>query len=95
MPLFNEQEQKKQQEQPHTDQDTSAFGSKPSPARPVSAKKPVGTRANGGGSNETPIKRLSMNGSKSKRDSLNKLTSPSNLGAVSKEDDASPVVASP
>ncbi|WZY69694.1 hypothetical protein YC2023_001934 [Brassica napus] len=90
-----QKEQKKQQEQPHTDQDTSAFGSKPSPARPASAKKPVGTRANGGGSNETPIKRLSMNGNKSKRDSLNKLTSPSNLGAVSKEDAASPVVASP
>ncbi|KAG2250104.1 hypothetical protein Bca52824_089732 [Brassica carinata] len=86
-----QKEQKKQQEQPHTDQDSSAFGSKPSPARPVSAKKPVGTRANGGGSNETPIRRLSMNGSKSKRDSLNKLTSPSNLVAVSKEDAASPV----
>ncbi|KAH0941998.1 hypothetical protein HID58_001635, partial [Brassica napus] len=89
-----QKEQKKQQEQPHTDQDTSAFGSKPSPARPASAKKPVGTRANGGGSNETPIKRLSMNGNKSKRDSLNKLTSPSNLGAVSKEDAASPVLRS-
>ncbi|CAH8318169.1 unnamed protein product [Eruca vesicaria subsp. sativa] len=88
--------QKKQQEQPHTDQDSSAFGSKPSPpARPVSAKKPVGTRANGGGSNETPARRLSMNGSKSKRDSLNKLTSPSNPVAISKEDAASPVVASP
>ncbi|KAG2319294.1 hypothetical protein Bca52824_012507 [Brassica carinata] len=98
-------EQKKQQEQPHTDQD-SAFGSKPSPARPVSAKKPVGTRANGGGSNETP-RRLSMNsnqnGSKSKRDSLNKLTSPSKLVAISKEEAASsppvscpdPVPASP
>ncbi|KAL0873218.1 hypothetical protein Bca101_022923 [Brassica carinata] len=87
-----QKEQKKQQEQPHTDQDSSAFGSKPSPARPVSAKKPVGTRANGGGSNETPVRRLSMNGSKSKRDSLNKLTSsPSNLVAISKEDAASPV----
>ncbi|XP_056855307.1 65-kDa microtubule-associated protein 2 isoform X2 [Raphanus sativus] len=89
-----QKEQKKQQEQqPHTEQD-SAFGSKPSPARPISAKKPVGTRANGGGggSNETPIRRLSMNGNKSKRDSLNKLTSPSNLVAVSKEDAAaSPV----
>ncbi|ESQ54595.1 hypothetical protein EUTSA_v10024776mg [Eutrema salsugineum] len=87
-------EQKKQQEQPHTDQD-SAFGSKPSPARPVSAKKPVGTRVNGGGLNETPMRRLSMNssqnGSKSKRDSLSKLASPSNLVANSKEDAASPV----
>ncbi|CAA7025336.1 unnamed protein product [Microthlaspi erraticum] len=83
-------EQKKQQEQPHTDQD-SAFGSKPSPARPVSAKKPVGTRANGGGLNETPVRRLSMNSGKSKRDSLSKLNSPSNLVAVSKEDAASPV----
>ncbi|KAF2618093.1 hypothetical protein F2Q68_00040417 [Brassica cretica] len=84
-------EQKKQQEQPHPEQD-SAFGSKPSPARPVSAKKPVGTRANGGGggANETP-RRLSMNsnGSKSKRDSLNKLTSPSKLVSISKEEAAS------
>jgi protein regulator of cytokinesis 1 len=87
-------EQKKQQEQPHTDQE-SAFGSKPSPARPVSAKKPVGTRVNGGGLNETPMRRLSMNsnqnGSKSKRDSLNKIASPSNIVANTKDDAASPV----
>ncbi|WZZ30222.1 hypothetical protein YC2023_013623 [Brassica napus] len=34
-------EQKKVQEQPHAEQDT-VFSTRPSPARPVSAKKPVG-----------------------------------------------------
>ena len=42
-PMFclNKQEQKKVQEQPHAEQDT-VFSTRPSPARPVSAKKPVG-----------------------------------------------------
>ncbi|CDY55810.1 BnaCnng29180D [Brassica napus] len=38
---LNKQEQKKVQEQPHAEQDT-VFSTRPSPARPVSAKKPVG-----------------------------------------------------
>ncbi|CAH8305992.1 unnamed protein product [Eruca vesicaria subsp. sativa] len=36
---------RKVQEQPHVEQDI-AFSTKPSPARPVSAKKPVAARAN-------------------------------------------------
>ncbi|KAL0657162.1 hypothetical protein Bca4012_077746 [Brassica carinata] len=53
-------EQKKVQEQPHVEQDT-AFSTRPSPARPVSAKKPVGARASNGGANGTPNRRLSLN----------------------------------
>ncbi|CAN7078583.1 unnamed protein product, partial [Brassica oleracea var. botrytis] len=61
-PMFclNQQEQKKVQEQPHVEQDT-AFSTRPSPARPVSAKKPVGARASNGGANGTPNRRLSLN----------------------------------
>ncbi|CAN6925181.1 unnamed protein product, partial [Brassica oleracea] len=61
-PMFclNKQEQKKVQEQPHVEQDT-AFSTRPSPARPVSAKKPVGARASNGGANGTPNRRLSLN----------------------------------
>lgn len=60
--VFNEQEQKKVQEQPpHVEQDT-AFSTRPSPARPASAKKPVGARgANNGGANGTTNRRLSLN----------------------------------
>lgn len=91
-------EQKKHQEQQHTDQE-SAIGSRPSPARPVSAKKTVGTRANGG-ANGTPNRRLSLNshqnGSRStakegKRDSLTRPAAPSNYVAITKEDAASHV----
>ncbi|CAN0915838.1 65-kDa microtubule-associated protein 2 [Linum grandiflorum] len=54
-------DQKKQQELQSTDQE-GAFGSRASPARPVSAKKVAGPRANGGGTNGgTPSRRLSMN----------------------------------
>ncbi|KAH0941382.1 hypothetical protein HID58_001019 [Brassica napus] len=53
-------EQKKVQEQPHVEQDT-AFSTRPSPARPVSAKKPVGARASNGGANGRPNRRLSLN----------------------------------
>ncbi|KAJ0251349.1 65-kDa microtubule-associated protein 2 [Hirschfeldia incana] len=84
--LRQEREEEKRRQKPHTEQD-SAFGSKPNPARPISAKKHVGT--------SLTIRRLSMNGNKSKRDSFNKPTSPSNLGAVAKKDAAaSSVVAS-
>ncbi|KAL0729048.1 hypothetical protein Bca4012_025141 [Brassica carinata] len=87
-------EQKKVQEQPHTEQD-SAFSTRPSPARPVSAKKPVGARANNG----TPNRRLSLNanqnGSRSiakegeRRGSLNRPATPTNYVAISKEEAAS------
>ncbi|KAF3544826.1 hypothetical protein DY000_02001316 [Brassica cretica] len=99
-PMFclNEQEQKKVQEQPHVEQDT-AFSTRPSPARPVSAKKPVGARANNGGANGTPNRRLSLNanqnGSRSvakeggRRESLNRPAAPTNYVAISKEEAAS------
>ncbi|KAH0914146.1 hypothetical protein HID58_028592, partial [Brassica napus] len=53
-------EQKKVQEQPHVEQDT-AFSTRPSPARPVSAKKLVGARASNGAANGTPNRHLSLN----------------------------------
>ncbi|KAH0888958.1 hypothetical protein HID58_051387 [Brassica napus] len=91
-------EQKKVQEQPHVEQDT-AFSTRPSPARPVSAKKPVGARANNGGANGTPNRRLSLNanqnGSRSvakeggRRESLNRPAAPTNYVAISKEEAAS------
>ncbi|CAH8332889.1 unnamed protein product [Eruca vesicaria subsp. sativa] len=94
-------EQKKVQEQPHVEQD-SAFSTRPSPARPVSAKKPVGARANNGGANGTPSRRLSLNanqnGSRSiakeggRRESLNRRAAPTNYVAISKEEAASPPV---
>nr|XP_043622058.1 65-kDa microtubule-associated protein 1-like [Erigeron canadensis] len=78
-------DQKKIIEQPSTEHET-AFGSRSSPARPLSnTKKVVGPRANG-----TPNRRLSLNqnGSRSgKRDSM-KSVSPSNFA---KEDAASRV----
>lgn len=92
--LLDEQEQKKVQEQPHVEQD-SGFSTRPSPARPVSAKKPVGARANNG----TPNRRLSLNanqnGSRSiakegeRRGSLNRTAAPTNYVAISKEEAAS------
>ncbi|ESQ42930.1 hypothetical protein EUTSA_v10013064mg [Eutrema salsugineum] len=91
-------EQKKVQEQPHVEQD-SAFSTRPSPARPVSAKKPVGARANNGGANGAPNRRLSLNanqnGSRSiakeggRRESLNRPAAPTNYVAISKEEAAS------
>ncbi|CAN7114982.1 unnamed protein product [Brassica rapa subsp. narinosa] len=94
-------EQKKVQEQPHVEQDT-AFSTRPSPARPVSAKKPVGARASNGGANGTPNRRLSLNanqnGSRSvakeggRRESLNRPAAPSNYVAISKEEAASSLV---
>ncbi|KAG7534312.1 hypothetical protein ISN45_Aa08g018810 [Arabidopsis thaliana x Arabidopsis arenosa] len=91
-------EQKKVQEQPHVEQD-SAFSTRPSPARPVSAKKSVGTRTNNGGANGTPNRRLSLNanqnGSRStakeagRRETLNRPAAPTNYVAISKEEAAS------
>ncbi|KAG6755117.1 hypothetical protein POTOM_040931 [Populus tomentosa] len=92
-------DQKKFHEQQSTEQE-SIFGSRPSPARQVSTKKVVGSRANGG-ANGTPSRRLSLNahqnGSKSttkdgRRD--NRLSGPAgpvNYVSISKDDAASHV----
>ncbi|KAK0600042.1 hypothetical protein LWI29_010997 [Acer saccharum] len=91
-------ESKKFQELQSTEQET-IFGSKPSPARPAGTKKVVGPRANGGGANGTPSRRLSLNqnGSRSasavkegRRESA-RLAAPVNYVAISKEDTASHV----
>lgn len=105
------QDQKKFHEQLATEQETF-FGSRPSPVRPLGPKKVVGPRsaANGGASNGTPSRRLSLNthqnGMRSasrdgKRD-LNRAAPPViNYVAISKEDAAShvsghdPIPASP
>ncbi|OAY65232.1 65-kDa microtubule-associated protein 1 [Ananas comosus] len=104
-------DQKKFHEQLATEQETF-FGSRPSPVRPLGPKKVVGPRsaANGGASNGTPSRRLSLNthqnGMRSasrdgKRD-LNRAAPPViNYVAISKEDAAShvsghdPIPASP
>ncbi|KAK1406990.1 hypothetical protein QVD17_38600 [Tagetes erecta] len=86
-------DQKKFHEQLNTEQE-AMFGSRPSPARPLSStKKVVGPRANGGAANGTPNRRLSMNqnGARSgKRDNARPIA-PSNYVAISKEDAASHV----
>ncbi|CAL0307376.1 unnamed protein product [Lupinus luteus] len=101
-------DQKKYNELQNTEQET-VFSSRPSPARPVSAKKPAGPRTNGGTANGTPSRRLSINahqnGSKStlkegKKDNV-RAAAPVNYVAMSKEDAAShvsgtePILASP
>lgn len=108
--LWCKKDQKKHQDQQHTEQE-AIFGSRPSPARPVSVgnKKVIGPRTNGGGANGTPNRRLSLNphqnGSRSivkdgKRDN-NRPVAPLNYVAISKDDAAShvsggdPVPASP
>lgn len=88
-------DQKRFHEQLGTEQET-AFGSKPSPNRPVSQKK-SGPRANGGATNGTPNRRLSLNpqggngvrltGKDGKRDSLP--AAPVNYVAMVKEDTSS------
>ncbi|KAB1215139.1 65-kDa microtubule-associated protein 1 [Morella rubra] len=102
-------DQKKFNEQLNTEQE-AIFGSRPSPARPVSTKKVVAPRTNGG-ANGTPSRRLSLNahqnGARSttkdgKRDNTRPVA-PVNYVAISKDDDASyvsgtegdPVPASP
>ncbi|KAE9456468.1 hypothetical protein C3L33_11555, partial [Rhododendron williamsianum] len=92
-------DQKKFQEQ--VNPEPEVFGSKPTPSpgrSSLGAKKVVGPRANGGGANGTPIKRLSLNqnGSRSinkdgKRDNNTRPIAPVNYVAMSKEDDASPI----
>ncbi|GAB4846090.1 hypothetical protein Ancab_025087 [Ancistrocladus abbreviatus] len=87
---------KKFHEQVNTEQET-VFGSRPSPARPLSTKKVVGPRANGG-TNGTPSRRLSLNaqqnGSRSttkdgKRD--NRPVAPVNYVVIPKDDAVSHV----
>ncbi|KAK9133135.1 hypothetical protein Scep_012663 [Stephania cephalantha] len=89
-------DQKKFHEQLNTEQET-LFGSRPSPGRPLGSKKVVGPRANGGGSNGTPSRRLSLNTHQSssngvrsttkegKRDN-NRPVAPLNYVAITKED---------
>ncbi|GAB4849695.1 hypothetical protein Ancab_004489 [Ancistrocladus abbreviatus] len=84
-------DQKKFHEQVSTEQET-VFGSRPSPARPLSTKKVVGPRANGG-ANGTPSRRLSLNahqnGSRSTTKDGKRPAAPVNYVAISKEDAAS------
>ncbi|XP_072969129.1 65-kDa microtubule-associated protein 1-like [Typha angustifolia] len=91
-------DQKRFHEQLATEQE-ALFGSKPSPARPLGPKKVVGPRTNGGASNGTPNRRLSLsthqNGVRSasrdgKRDN-SRPAAPINYVAISKEDAASHV----
>ncbi|KAK9155463.1 hypothetical protein Sjap_002943 [Stephania japonica] len=89
-------DQKKFHEQLNTEQET-LFGSRPSPGRPLGPKKVVGPRANGGGSNGTPSRRLSLNTHQSgsngvrsttkegKRDN-NRPVAPLNYVAITKDD---------
>lgn len=90
--MWTSQDQKKYQEQQHTEQE-AIFGSRPSPARPLGTKKVVGPRTNGG-ANGTPNRRLSLNaqqnGARSttkegKRDNTRPVA-PVNYVAISKED---------
>ena len=94
---MNLQDPKKFHEQQNTEQET-IFGSRPSPARPASSKKVVGSRANGG-ANGSPSRRLSLNanqnGSRStvkdgRRDSM-RLAAPANYISISREDATSHV----
>ncbi|CAL9210893.1 unnamed protein product [Musa hybrid cultivar] len=94
-----QRDQKRIHEQLATEKE-ALFGSRPSPARPLGPKKVMGPHANGGASNGTPSRRLSlnanqgsMNGVRSmsrdgKRDS-NRPAAPVNYVAIAKEDAAS------
>lgn len=87
------QDQKKFHEQLNTEQE-AIFGSRPSPARPLSStKKVVGPRVNGNGTPNSN-RRLSLNqnggGRSGKRDSARPIA-PLNYVAISKEDAASHV----
>ncbi|GLT72844.1 hypothetical protein SLA2020_447430 [Shorea laevis] len=90
-------DQKKYNELQNTEQE-AIFGSRPSPARPVSTKKVVAPRVNGG-ANGTPSRRLSLNahqnGARSavkdgKKDNTRPVA-PVNYVAISKDDAASQV----
>lgn len=84
------QDQKKFHEQLNTEQE-AIFGSRPSPARPLTTKKLAGQRANG--ANGTPNRRLSLNAHQNGSRSINKdgkrPVAPLNYVAISKEDAAS------
>ncbi|XP_058080404.1 65-kDa microtubule-associated protein 1-like [Magnolia sinica] len=92
-------DQKRFHEQLNTEQE-AMFGSRPSPNRPLGPKKVVGPRANGGASNGTPSRRLSLNihqtggnsvrsASKERRNSHDhRPAAPANYVAMAKEDAA-------
>lgn len=96
------QDQKRFHEQLATEQE-AMFGSRPSPVRPLGAKKVISPRSNGSAPNGTATRRLSLNshqggssGSPSlsrdgKRDNSNRPSAPVNYVAIAKEDAASPV----
>lgn len=99
--LLNFQDQKRFQEQLNTEQE-AFFGSRPSPARPLGPKKAVGPRANGGASNGTPTRRLSLNThhgssngvrsvSRDGRREASRAAAPVNYVALAKEDAVSHV----
>ncbi|XP_058070789.1 65-kDa microtubule-associated protein 1-like [Magnolia sinica] len=89
-------DQKRFHEQLNTEQE-AIFGARPSPNRPLGPKKVLGPRANGGASNGTPNRRLSLNANQNgsngvrsskdgKRDNNNRPTAPVNYVAIAKED---------
>ncbi|PIA36922.1 hypothetical protein AQUCO_03200110v1 [Aquilegia coerulea] len=90
-------DQKKFQEQITTEPE---FITRPSPNRPLGPKKVVGPRANGGGTNGTPTRRLSLNANQSGGNGVRSMTkegkrdnsrpiAPLNYVSISKEDAAS------
>ncbi|RZR95054.1 hypothetical protein BHM03_00023872 [Ensete ventricosum] len=94
--------QKRFHEQLATEQE-AMFGSRPSPVRPLGAKKVISPRSNGSAPNGTATRRLSLNSHQSgssgpqsvsrdgKRDNSNRPAAPVNYVAIAKEDAASPV----
>ncbi|XP_009394695.2 65-kDa microtubule-associated protein 1 [Musa acuminata AAA Group] len=97
-----QRDQKRFHEQLATEQE-AMFGSRPSPVRPLGAKKVISPRSNGSAPNGTATRRLSLNshqggssGSPSlsrdgKRDNSNRPSAPVNYVAIAKEDAASPI----
>ncbi|XP_008782927.1 65-kDa microtubule-associated protein 1-like [Phoenix dactylifera] len=89
-------DQKRFQEQVNTEQE-ALFGSRPSPAKPLGPKKMVGPRGNGGASNGTPSRRLSLNThhgsgngvrsvSRDGKREVSRPAAPANYVAIAKED---------
>ncbi|XP_065013735.1 65-kDa microtubule-associated protein 1-like [Musa acuminata AAA Group] len=97
-----QRDQKRFHEQLATEQE-AMFGSRPSPVRPLGAKKVISPRSNGSAPNGTATRRLSLNSHQGgssgppslsrdgKRDNSNRPTAPVNYVAIAKEDAASPV----
>ncbi|THU71669.1 hypothetical protein C4D60_Mb04t03910 [Musa balbisiana] len=97
-----QRDQKRFHEQLATEQE-AMFGSRPSPVRPLGAKKVISPRSNGSAPNGTATRRLSLNSHQSgssgpqslsrdgKRDNSNRPAAPVNYVAIAKEDAASPV----